>query len=505
MRENINKDAFIVTSSILISKLLGIVFVFPFSRIVGIEALSLYSYAYVPLTLFLDLSTLGIPHGMSKFVSKYYTNQKEEVIHYQFKYTKIALLLISLVFFAVLYFVAPLYARTSLGGKSLTNSIEDVTTAIRIVGVLILIVPILSLHRGYFYGKKIFVISGLSQIIEQFIRVIFILVSAYMIVNLFALDYKIAIYYALFGAVIAGVVTLLFIMVSKNIVNRKVCLDKGFKYNKKYFAELINYSYPFIVTGICFTMLSVLDSITFNKGLIEYGIENPETYYGIYSFQVQKLVFIPVSISLGYSASLLSRITEYKEEGDNAKISSVITNSYSNTINMIIPIIVITIINSDVIYNILYTKNDIGPEVLKFYIFQTITISLYNITNSSLQALNKGKIMIPIMLFMLVIKYLLNVTLLKNIGYLGAIVSTFISLGIVIFGGFILLHKNKCIDIKRLYKQVHKMLLVSVISFGILQYTRYLFNISNIVTFFITIFIAVLGLFLYIKSTTKVT
>ncbi len=496
MKQSVNKDALIVTVSILISKLLGIVFVFPFSRIVGIDALSLYSYAYVPLTLFLDLSTLGIPHGTSKFVSKYYTNDDEEIIHYQFKYTAIALFLLSVVFFILLYLLAPLYAKASLGGQDLTNTVEDVTKAIRIVGVLVLVVPVLSLHRGYFYGKKVFIISGFSQIIEQFIRVSFILISSYVIINIIKLEYKIAIYYALIGAIVAGILTLLFMMISKKVINRKIRLDNNFKYDKKYFRELIGYSYPFIVTGICFTMLSVVDSLTFNNGLIKYGIDNPELYYGIYSFQVQKLVFIPVSISLGYSASLLSRLTEYSEEKHNDVIKTTVSNSYIYVINMIVPVILIIIVNSETIYGILYEQNSVGPMILKLYIIQVLPISLYNITNSVIQALGKGKYMIPIMITVLIIKYILNVLLIREIGYIGAIFSTFVSLSIVVLCGVVILKRNNYIEILTIAKGVTKITLGSLVIGLFIFYIRTIFGVNNYIILVLNT-ILLIPLFMY--------
>ncbi len=497
MKQTVNKDAFIVTASILISKLLGILFVFPFSRIVGIDALSLYSYAYVPLTLFLDLSTLGIPHGTSKFVSKYYTKGSEDIIKYQFRYTVIAIFFISVIFFVILYLVAPYYAKVSLGGKNLTNTVSDVTKAIRIVGILVLIVPILSLHRGYFYGKKVFIVSGLSQIIEQSIRVVFILVSSYIIINLVGLEYKVAIYYALFGAVIASIISLIFMIASKKVINKDVIVNSHFKYDKKYFKELIIYSYPFIVTGVCFTLLSVVDSLTFNKGLINFGIDNPEVYYGVYSFQVQKLVFIPVSISLGFSASLLSRLTEYKVENDNSRVINSVNNSYSNVINMVVPIILITFVNSEIIYNILYENNEVGPSVLKLYIIQVLPISLYNITNSVMQSLNKGKYMIPIMILAVANKYILNIILIKQIGYFGAILSTFISLSLVIGYGMVILKRSNYIRFSNIVRNTMKISAGSMLLGLLLIYSKKMFDINNI-TIIITNIIILFPFVLYV-------
>ncbi len=65
------KGAFITTLGIIISKILGIIYVIPFHSIIGDEGGALYGYAYTIYTLFISLASAGIPLAISKLVSEY--------------------------------------------------------------------------------------------------------------------------------------------------------------------------------------------------------------------------------------------------------------------------------------------------------------------------------------------------------------------------------------------------------------------------------------------------
>ena len=67
------KGAFIATLGIVLTKILGIVYVIPFHAIIGEEGGALYGYAYTIYILFMSLSSAGIPLAISKVVSEYQT------------------------------------------------------------------------------------------------------------------------------------------------------------------------------------------------------------------------------------------------------------------------------------------------------------------------------------------------------------------------------------------------------------------------------------------------
>ena len=67
------EGAFIATLCIIISKVLGIIYVIPFYKIIGEQGGTLYGYAYNIYNMFLIISSAGIPLAISKLTSEYNT------------------------------------------------------------------------------------------------------------------------------------------------------------------------------------------------------------------------------------------------------------------------------------------------------------------------------------------------------------------------------------------------------------------------------------------------
>ncbi|MDD3995651.1 MAG: oligosaccharide flippase family protein [Bacilli bacterium] len=65
------------------------------------------------------------------------------------------------------------------------NTIEEVSFVIRVIATALLVVPILSVSRGYLQGHKYITASSLSQVIEQISRVTFLLVGIYLSLYVF--------------------------------------------------------------------------------------------------------------------------------------------------------------------------------------------------------------------------------------------------------------------------------------------------------------------------------
>ena len=108
-------------------------------------------------------------------------------------------------FFCVLFFGAETIAAWMGNPEMLTLPIKSVSFAL-------LIVPTMSVMRGYFQGHQNMVPTAVSQVTEQFVRVFTIIVAAYWVMSR-GMDLVYAGAGAVFGAVtgaLAAFVTLLF-------------------------------------------------------------------------------------------------------------------------------------------------------------------------------------------------------------------------------------------------------------------------------------------------------
>ena len=70
-KQNFMQGAFIATLGIVLSKILGIIYVIPFYAIIGEQGGALYGYAYSIYAIFLGISQAGIPLAISKVISEY--------------------------------------------------------------------------------------------------------------------------------------------------------------------------------------------------------------------------------------------------------------------------------------------------------------------------------------------------------------------------------------------------------------------------------------------------
>lgn len=82
------EGALIATIAIILSKILGVLYVIPFYNIIGENGGSLYGYAYNIYNFFLIISSAGIPLAISKITSEYNTLGKLKEKTYMFKYSK---------------------------------------------------------------------------------------------------------------------------------------------------------------------------------------------------------------------------------------------------------------------------------------------------------------------------------------------------------------------------------------------------------------------------------
>ena len=72
-KNNFLEGAFIATFCIVLTKIIGIIYVIPFYRIIGEQGGTLYGYAYTIYNIFLTISSVGIPLAISKLTSEYTT------------------------------------------------------------------------------------------------------------------------------------------------------------------------------------------------------------------------------------------------------------------------------------------------------------------------------------------------------------------------------------------------------------------------------------------------
>ena len=421
------EGSFIATLGIIVCKVIGLVYVIPFYAMISNTGAALYSYAYSIYAVFLSLSTSGIPIAMSKLVSEYnsleYYHTKEKI----YKLGNILIMCLGLFFFLILFFTAPLISSFILGNATGGNSVEDVTLVIRVVASALLIVPSLSVIKGYYQGHKFITPPSLSNVIEQLIRVLIILVGCFLSLKVFNLNESFAIAVAVFAATIGALLAYLYLYFKKkkNIesfhTKEKITRNEA-KFTTKYLLkQILMISLPFIVVDVLKSSYNLVDTLTVVRTLTDMGYTSnvAETAFSVIGTWGSKLSMIIISISMGISTSLIPNIAsdfiQKKQEPLNHKVNQAIQSLLFFTIPMTFGIFLL----ARPVWIIFYGFNDISIEVFRMFIIQSITFSLITVLINIVQTTNKNKVAILTLLVSFIANAILNIPMMYFCEYIG--------------------------------------------------------------------------------------
>lgn len=438
-KSNFLEGAFIATAAIIFTKILGIIYVIPFYSIIGEQGGALYGYSYTIYNFFLTISTIGFPLAISKLTSEYNTlklyNEKIRL----YKLSKRCILVFSILCFLICFIFAPQIASLIIGNIENGNTIQDVSFTIRMVSFALLVVPLLSIMRGYLQGHKYIKEPSISQVIEQVVRVVIILSGSYLTLKVFNLSLRTAIGVSVFASCIGGLSAYLYLLnvtrKNKDKLKPKEINESKIT-NKEIIKKIIAYSIPFIVISCANQIYSSTDMILMLRTLpkLDYIGKDVETISSVFTTWGPKINSIVIAIANGLIISLIPHIVSLYIEKDNDGVNKIFNKCLKIVLLIIVPIAIFISINATSIWTIFYGKSKYGPLIIKCNILLTIIDSLYIIVNSLLQSLSKYKILFTSVISGIVINLVLDIPLmyvfniLHSEAFYGAILATFLGL-----------------------------------------------------------------------------
>ena len=410
------KGAFIATLGIVLTKILGIVYVIPFHAVIGDRGGALYGYAYTIYLLFMSLSSAGIPLAISKIVSEYQTLGYYNAKRRAFIIGKKIALLLGFICFLLLLLFAPWIAHAVLGDLSGGNTISDVTLVIRVVASALLFVPVLSIYRGYFEGHRFMEDPSFSQVLEQLVRVFVIVLGSFLALKVFDLSITTAVGIAVFGATAGAISAYLYLIYKKNKNNSKFNekirpVNEPIITNKQIFKKIVIYAVPFILIDVFKSLYNYIDMVTVVEGLVQYAnfsVTDAETIMSMLSTWGAKFNMIVLSISTGIIISLIPNLTTSVVKKDYDDINHKINQAFSILLFFTLPMTLGISFLADSIWTVFYGTSEYGPSVLSYFIFVGFMIGLFTSTVSIIQVLKDYKTVIWSLVIGVVLKFLLN-------------------------------------------------------------------------------------------------
>ena len=431
-KQTIVKGATWLTFGNIFSRILGAIYVIPWAAWLGADYLNantLYSAGYQPYALFLAIGTAGFPSAIAKQMAYYHSKKQYRFADQLFKASMIVMSLMGLVTATALFFVAP-----ALAAATPTIDHAAATLVIRSLVPPLVILPVMSLLRGYFQGYNNMVPTAVSQILEQIARVFYMLAATYAVMKLFNGAATTAVIHSTFAAFIGAAVSLVYLIFvylrRLPMIKALIATDQSrdeFDLMKTLRIMLID-SVPFILVGSGIIIAQNIDTYTFGQimgytsSLLRSEIAE---LYGVLSLDVNKLIMIIISLAIGISLSSLPAITKRFAEQDKEGTGDLIQHVILLFSFVMLPAAVGMASIPTEVYQLFYANgSQSGPGLLVTASYMSIVLGLYTILSTILQAMNFRRLSIWHLLIGLVVKVVLQFPLVAIFQAQGTFLST---------------------------------------------------------------------------------
>lgn len=457
-----------LTASNFLSRLLGAFYIIPWYAWMGThaeQANALFGMGYNIYAVFLLISTAGIPVAIAKQVSKYNAlGQEETSYHLLRKILKLTSIL-GLIFAAIMYLGSPLLAAWSGGGEDLIRVMKSLSWAL-------LIFPSMSVLRGFFQGFNNLKPYAMSQIAEQIIRVIWMLLTAYIIMNIGSGDYVNAVVQSTFAAFIGMIASVLVLVVFLWREGKWQAIFAGNTNDvtvdtQALILETIKEAIPFIITGAAIQLFQIVDQMSFINTMTSftsYSNKDLQILYAFLSSNPNKITMILVSIATAIAGAGIPLLTENFVNKDKKAAAQLVVNNLQMLWMVLFPALVGAIILAEPIYTLFYG----APSNTALWLFvgaliQVIFLALYSLLAPMLQALFEPRKAILYFVYGLVVKIVLQIPLIYVFQAYGPLISTAIGLAVPIVLMYRRIHEVTGFNRQGLRRSILLMTLLALI------------------------------------------
>ena len=506
----------IATLAIVFVKILGMLYVIPFYKIVGANGGALYSYAYNIYLIFLGISSAGLPDAVAKIISEYNALEMHDAKRRAYKIGRKIISFISVIVFIILFVFAEEIGRFIIGDLNGANTAEDVAFVVRCVSPSVLLIPFLSITKGYLQGHKYIGPSSISQLIEQILRIIVILAGSYLVLKVFNQSLSLAIGIAVSGAFVGGLAAYLYLhhAIKKSKLDVENTTKKDKITNKEITKKIVLYAVPFVIISVVSHFYNFTDQILVLRTLehMQFNSEDVEFIASAISTWSPKICMIINAMAMGMTMSLVPTIVSAVAKKDTKEVENKINKSLSMIIFISLPLSLGLCILSRSVWTVFYDTNIYGPMILSLMVFSALFGNLYLIVSTICQSLSKYKLVYKVSISGFLLNALLDVPIMylfKYIGFkpfLGSITSSIIGYSISVLIGLSSLKKENNISYHETIKNILKTLVPSGIMVAVLLIVNYFlkFNVLTLSGAIVTIVInAVIGGFIYVVVSYK--
>nr|WP_040537901.1 polysaccharide biosynthesis protein [Lentilactobacillus parafarraginis] len=510
MNKKIMSGSFWLSFGSIFSRVLGILYLIPWLAMMGSPAhqnaaQALFNTSYTPYALFIALGTAGFPSAVARRVA-FYNGENKFLNAKQLAKVGFGIMLISGVICGiVLYLIAPL-----LAANSPVVSQESSIISIRVLVPAIVILPSMSFVRGWFQGNQDMKPYGVSQLWEQFVRVVFILAATYIVINVFHKTYVHAVYLSVMAALIGAVASYLYLGLyfqkqrpeyAEKSRNSKPYDLEG---TKRIFKMIAIETVPFIIVGSGISISQLVDQLVFKQvmqNILHHTALYTQNIYTMFSANPTKITTVVVSLAIAVAETTLPILAASRTAGRN-DIGDLVVQNLNMLVFALVPNGTILSALSFETNGVFFPFSFLGGRYLFWNLIQSLILGMAINSLTLLQALHYSKKAMYYLITGLVLKLIIQVPLVTLLQGFGAILATGIAFSLVCFLSLREIHKEFKVDFTKLGANILVNIVFAVIvGFAISGLHRVMLPTTKISAFLFAAVFGLVALLIYLALT----
>ncbi|MFC5652447.1 polysaccharide biosynthesis C-terminal domain-containing protein [Paenibacillus solisilvae] len=309
-KDSLIKGTIILAAAALVARFLGIFQRIPLDHLMSTQSGVYFNDANNIYLMLLIVATGGIPSAISKMISQRYAlgrpDEAQRIYRAALWFGTVTGILVSLLLFVFAPFVA---THISLE--------PGLDASIRAIAPALLLFPVIAMMRGYFQGRQMMMAGGISQIVEQILRVITAVGLVMVVVSWDLGDRKIAAV-ATFGSVLGSIGAFGVMLYYAKKLKRQDLSDPALRITadsaagpkpsyRSIYKELFAISIPIVIAAMTVQFVYNFDTMLFNRltGSYYATADIAKQFHNWLAFRAQGIAGIPPILAIALSTSII--------------------------------------------------------------------------------------------------------------------------------------------------------------------------------------------------------
>ncbi len=440
VKSSIVLSGLIGTGGLFVSKLIGLAYTIPLSYIFSSEAYqSVYSQAYNIYAYLLTIFQSGIPFAVATLVARYMVFEDAKSIQIVKKMAFSILGLTGFVGMILLFSLSNIIAPAMVANDP--EIIKIMANSLRILAVAIFLVPLLSAFRGFYQGLKEMEEYAFSQAFEQVFRVAFLLSVSCLVVYGWHWDKKWALYVAVCSTSVAAIAAILQFVYfdhkhSKDIHVMAEKQESSAKSSKYIFKQIIALAIPYMIVAILGNIDQMFNSFLLPTGLkMHYNANDTTTIISATNYVAGKLNAIPMILGPGFATAIIPHISEALSQKNMKLVRKNVVDCLNVVLYVAIPVsFCIFAYAKPLNYTLYYSENlDLSAYAVQWMALEGFLSTIAPLVTNLMVSLELRKHVIRTLTIGVIIKGVLIVPFVYVLGVSGAVLSSLVGTGYILF------------------------------------------------------------------------